>query len=246
MLTAYDSSFAKLVDNAGTDSILVGDSLGMVMQGHSSTVPVTLEQVAYHVGCVTRSTHRAWVVADLPFGSYQEGKQQVIRSAVSLMQAGAKMVKLEGAGWAAEAIHALTERGIPVCAHLGLTPQTVHALGGFRIQGRDESSAEVLMKQVDEVVQAGATMLVLELIPSALAARITSAHPTTITIGIGAGSATSGQVLVLQDMLGITTGKVPKFVRNFMDGAPDIAAALREYVASVKARRFPDDALHGY
>ena len=246
MLTAYDASFARLADEAGVDVLLVGDSLGMVIQGHGSTLPVSLADTAYHTQCVARSNRSAWLISDLPFGSYQESTEQALRSSAVLMQAGAHMVKLEGGGWTVDAVHALTQRGIPVCAHLGLTPQSVHALGGYRIQGRDEASATTLIRHAKELAQAGASMLVLELVPSNVAAQVQKALPLLITIGIGAGPQTSGQVLVLHDMLGITRGKLPRFVRNFMDGGVSIEQALRVYVAAVKARSFPDAELHGY
>ena len=246
MLTAYDSSFARIADRAGVDCILVGDALGMVVQGHDTTVPVTLEQMCYHVSCAARGTSRAWLIGDLPFGSYQRSVGQAIDSSVALMRAGARMVKLEGSGWAAEQIRALTERGIPVCAHLGLTPQTVHALGGYRIQGRDEDGANRLIAQALEIAQAGAAMLVLELVPSAVTARVIEQIPDVMTIGIGAGNATSGQVLVLHDMLGVTQGKLPRFVRNFMEGSGDVLRALEAYVGAVKDRTFPDPQIHGY
>lgn len=246
MLTAYDSSFARVADRAGVDCILVGDSLGMVVQGHDSTVPVTLEQMCYHVSCVARGIGRAWLIGDLPFGSYHQSVAQAIDSSVALMRAGARMVKLEGGGWTTEQIRALTERGIPVCAHLGLTPQSVHALGGYRIQGRDEDGANRLIGQAVEVAQAGAAMLVLELVPSAVTARVIEKIPDVMTIGIGAGNATSGQVLVLHDMLGITQGKLPRFVRNFMDGSGDVMRAIESYVGAVKDRTFPDQQVHGY
>lgn len=245
MLTAYDASFARLYDACGVDVILVGDSLGNVIQGRDGTVPVTLEQMAYHVEAVARGCELAWVIGDLPFGSYQESAEQAMRSAVRLMQAGAQMVKLEGGGWTTEAVRFIVERGVPVCAHLGLTPQTVHALGGHRIQGRDADGAETLLRHATELAQAGATMLVLELVPSALANRVTEAVPIP-TIGIGAGPGTSGQVLVMHDMLGVTRGRVPRFVRNFMEGAGSIEAAIRAYVQAVKDCSFPDAVAHGY
>jgi 3-methyl-2-oxobutanoate hydroxymethyltransferase len=245
MLTAYDASSAALLDAAGVDCLLVGDSLGMVVQGHASTLPVTLEQMAYHTACVARANRSAWLVADLPFGSYQESTEQAVRSATVLMQAGAQMVKLEGGGWTAPLVEALVARGIPVCAHLGLTPQSVHALGGYRIQGRDAQAAAQLEAHARELGAAGAAMLVLELMPSALAARISADFPG-ITIGIGAGAQTHGQVLVLQDMLDISNGPKPRFVRNFMQGAPSIAAAVETYVRDVKSGAFPDEARHGY
>jgi 3-methyl-2-oxobutanoate hydroxymethyltransferase len=245
MLTCYDASFARVLDDAGVDTLLVGDSLGMVLQGHRSTAPVTLEEMAYHVRCVARGNRNAWLVGDLPFGSYHRSAAQAMESAAVLMQAGAQMVKLEGGGWTAATVRFLTERGIPVCAHLGLTPQSVEALGGYRIQGRSEEAAATLKRHAVELAGAGATMLVLELMPSALAREVTRSLDIPV-IGIGAGSGCSGQVLVLHDMLGLTRGKLPRFVRNFMDGAPSIEAAVRSFVAEVKARRFPDDAVHGY
>ncbi len=244
MLTCYDASFARVLDDAGVDTLLVGDSLGMVLQGHRSTAPVTLEEMAYHVRCVARGNRNAWLIGDLPFGSYHQSAAQAMESAAVLMQAGAQMVKLEGGGWTAATVRFLTERGIPVCAHLGLTPQSVDALGGYRVQGRNEESAATLKRHATELADAGAAMLVLELMPGALGGELTRSLKIPV-IGIGAGKACSGQVLVLHDMLGITRGKLPRFVRNFMDGAPSIEAAIRSYVAEVKARRFPDDS-HGY
>jgi 3-methyl-2-oxobutanoate hydroxymethyltransferase len=246
MLTAYDATFARLADEAGVDCLLVGDSLGMVLQGHASTLPVTLEEMAYHTACAARGNRSAWLIADLPFGSYHEGWAQGVASSAALMKAGAQMVKIEGGDWTPEIVHALVRRGIPVCAHLGLTPQSVHALGGYRIQGRDDDGAATLERQARELAEAGAAMLVLELMPSAVAARIQAALPELMTIGIGAGPGTAGQVLVLHDMLGATRGKLPRFVRNFMQGADGIEGALRAYVGAVKDRSFPDPALHGY
>jgi 3-methyl-2-oxobutanoate hydroxymethyltransferase len=245
MLTAYDAASAALLDAAGVDCLLVGDSLGMVMQGHASTLPVTLEQMVYHTQCVARGNRSAWLIADLPFGSYQGSTEQAIASSVALMQAGAQMIKLEGGGWTAPLVAALVERGIPVCAHLGLTPQSVHALGGYRIQGRDAQAADTLRQHAAELGAAGAAMLVLELVPSDLAADISAAFPG-ITIGIGAGSRTHGQVLVLHDMLGITLGPKPRFVRNFLLGASSVFDAVRAYVLAVKSGDFPNEAMHGY
>ena len=246
MLTAYDAMFARLVDEAGVDTILVGDSLGMIVQGHSSTVPVTLDDMAYHTRCVARGNRTAWVVGDLPYGSYQENREQALRSSVALMQAGAHMIKLEGGGWTAETVHFLTERGIPVCAHLGLTPQSVHALGGYRIQGRDEAGAATLRRHAKELADAGASMMVLELMPSSVARDVQADNPGVMTIGIGAGAGTSGQVLVLHDMLHITRGKLPRFVRNFMAEGGSIEDAVRRYVSAVKDGSFPDESVHGY
>ena len=221
MLTCYDATFARVLDNAGVDCLLVGDSLGMVLQGEASTVPVTLDAMAYHVRCVARGNRHAWVIGDLPFGSYQQSPAQAMQGAAVLMQAGAQMVKLEGGGWTADTVRFLTERGVPVCAHLGLTPQSVHALGGYRVQGRDDAAAATLASHARGLADAGAAMLVLELMPSALAAEITKSVDIPV-IGIGAGNRCSGQVLVLHDMLGVTRGKLPRFVRNFMEGAPSI------------------------
>jgi 3-methyl-2-oxobutanoate hydroxymethyltransferase len=245
MLTCYDATFARLLDDARVDCLLVGDSLGMVLQGRTSTVPVTLDEVAYHTQCVARGNRTAWIIGDLPFGSYQASTEQAIRSATALMQAGAQMVKLEGGGWTAPVVRALVERGISVCAHLGLTPQSVHALGGWRVQGRDTASASTLKTHATELAQAGASMLVLELMPATLAAEITESLPIPV-IGIGAGPLCSGQVLVLHDMLGLAPGKPPRFVRNFMDGSQGIAQALRRYVEDVKAGRYPDPQLHSH
>ncbi len=245
MLTCYDAAFARVLDHTGVDCLLIGDSLGMVLQGLGSTLPVTLADMAYHVRCVAQGNRSAWVIGDLPFGSYQQSPAQAMESATMLMQAGAHMVKLEGGGWTADTVRFLTQRGIPVCAHLGLTPQSVHALGGYRIQGRDDESAATLRLHAQQLADAGAAMLVLELMPSAVAAAITASLPIP-TIGIGAGVDCAGQVLVLHDMLGLGHGKQPRFVRDFMQGAASIEAAIANYVADVKARRFPDPALHSY
>jgi 3-methyl-2-oxobutanoate hydroxymethyltransferase len=246
MLTCYDASFARLLDAAEVDCLLVGDSLGMVLQGQASTVPVSLEEMVYHTRCVARGNQHAWLISDLPFGSYQESKEQALRSSAALMQAGAQMVKLEGGGWTAEAVHFLTQRGVPVCAHLGLTPQSVHALGGYRVQGRDADGAALLRRHAAELSDAGASMLVLELVPTAVAAEITQDNPQLITVGIGAGNVTAAQVLVLHDMLGITRGKLPRFVRNFLLDGTGIEDAIRLYVKDVKSGAFPDNAVHGF
>ena len=247
MLTCYDASFARLLDAAGVDVLLVGDSLGMVLQGHDSTVPVSLDEMAYHTQCVARGNRHAWIVGDLPFGSYHASIEQALHSAARLMQSGAHMVKLEGGGWTAEIVRFLVERGIPVCAHLGLTPQSVHALGGYRVQGRDDAAAETLRTHARELADAGATMLVLELVPAALARDVAAALPIPV-IGIGAGAGCTGQVLVLHDMLGLTQGRLPRFVRNFMadDAGGGVEAALRRYVAAVKDGSFPVDAIHSH
>lgn len=250
MLTAYDATFAAVADSAGVECLLIGDSLGMVCQGLSSTVGVTLDTMCYHVESVARGLRRvqgtAWILGDLPFGSYQESKEQAIRSASALMGAGAHMIKLEGGGWITETVHFLVERGIPVCAHLGLTPQTVHALGGYRVQGRSESDALKLKREALELQDAGASMLVLEMVPAALATEVTQQLPRCHTIGIGSGNGTAGQVLVMHDMLGINLGKNPKFVRNFMDGQSSVRHAMAAYVQAVKNGSFPDNAVHAW
>ncbi|MFN3566474.1 MAG: 3-methyl-2-oxobutanoate hydroxymethyltransferase [Burkholderiaceae bacterium] len=244
MLTCYDASFAALLDECGVDVLLVGDSLGMVIQGERSTLPVTVEHVAYHTRCVAQTARRAWLIADMPFGSYQASPIAAYDNAARLMAAGAQMVKLEGGAWLAPTVRRMTTRGIPVCAHLGLTPQSIHALGGYRVQGRTEEAAARLKRDAAALQEAGATMLVLELVPSALAAEVTRSLAIP-TIGIGAGAECSGQVLVLHDMLDVYPGRRPRFVRNFMDGAPSIRAAIEAYVAAVKSRAFPGPE-HGY
>ena len=250
MLTAYDATFAAVADAAGVECILVGDSLGMVCQGLPSTVGVSLETMAYHTASVARGLRRAqgtaWVVADLPYGSYQESAEQAMRSATVLMQAGAHMVKLEGGGWTAPIVRFLVERGIPVCAHLGLTPQTVHALGGYRVQGRGDEGAAQLRRHALQLQDMGASMLVLEMVPAELSARLTEELTHCHTIGIGAGNGTAGQVLVLHDMLGMNLGKMPKFVRNFMQETGSIKEAMAAYVRAVKDGSFPDNTLHAW
>ena len=250
MLTAYDATFAAVADAAGVETILVGDSLGMVCQGLPSTVGVSLETMAYHTASVARGLRRAqgtaWVVADLPYGSYQESAEQAMRSATVLMQAGAHMVKLEGGGWTAPIVRFLVERGIPVCAHLGLTPQTVHALGGYRVQGRGDEGAAQLRRHALQLQDMGASMLVLEMVPAELSARLTEELTHCHTIGIGAGNGTAGQVLVVHDMLGVNLGKMARFVHNFMQDAGSVRGAMEAYVQAVKQGRFPDNTLHAW
>ena len=250
MLTAYDATYAAVADAAGVECILVGDSLGMVCQGLPSTVGVTLESMRYHVQSVVRGLERvqgrAWVIGDLPFGSYQASREEALHSATVLMQAGAHMVKLEGGGWTTDTVHFLVERGIPVCAHLGLTPQTVHALGGYRVQGRNDDSAKQLTAHALELQDAGASMVVLEMVPEALSTQLTHQLPRCHTIGIGAGNGTAGQVLVMHDMLGVHTGKTPKFVRNFLQGQHSVQDAIAAYVAAVKDGSFPDNTQHAW
>jgi 3-methyl-2-oxobutanoate hydroxymethyltransferase len=244
MLTCYDASFAALLDSVGVDMLLIGDSLGMVLQGHDSTLPVTVEQIAYHTGCVVRGSTRAFVVADMPFGSYQESPQQAFRNAATLMAAGAQMVKLEGGADFVETTHFLVARGIPVCAHIGLTPQSVHTLGGYRVQGKGVEAAAKLLADAHLLEDAGAQMLLMEAIPAELATRVTN-ELRIPTIGIGAGAGCSGQVLVLHDMLNVFPGKKARFVRNFMEGSSSIGDAVKRYCDAVRDGSFPGPE-HGF
>lgn len=244
MLTAYDATLAQAACQAGVEVLLVGDSLGMVLQGHDSTLPVSLADMAYHTASVKRGNQGALVLADLPFMAYATPEQTFASSAV-LMQAGAHMIKLEGASWLAEPIRQLAERGVPVCAHLGLTPQAVNVFGGYKVQGRGEAAARQLRADAMALEQAGTAMLLLECVPSELAAEISQSVKIPV-IGIGAGSATDGQVLVMHDMLGLSlTGRAPKFVKNFMEGQPNIQAAFAAYVRAVKDVSFPAEE-HGF
>ncbi len=237
MLTCYDASFAALMDQAGVDTILIGDSLGMVVQGHGTTLPVTVDDIAYHTACVARGCKRPLLIGDLPFGA-NNTPQQAMENAAVLMRAGAEMVKLEGGTWLAPTVKLLVERGMPVCAPLGLTPQSVHQLGGFKVQGKTDSAAEQLLADAMAMQEAGASMLVLEAIPAPLAAEVTK-QLSIPTIGIGAGIDCSGQVLVLHDMIGAFPGHRPKFVKDFMQGQSSLAGAIGAYVAAVKDRSFP-------
>ena len=244
MLTSYDASFARVLDDNGTDLILVGDSLGMVVQGHDSTLPVRVDDIVYHTAAVARGAKRALKIADFPFGS-DGSPQEAHAAAVRFIQAGASMVKLEGAGHKLETIRFLVEREIPVCAHLGLTPQSVLKFGGYRVQGRDEAAAARLREEARAVAEAGAQLLVLECLPSSLAAAIT-ADLAIPTIGIGAGPGCDGQVLVLHDFLGLDTGhRRPKFVKDFLAEGGSVAGAVRAYADAVRSGAFPDDA-HSY
>ena len=236
-LTCYDASFARVLEAAGVDILLVGDSLGMVVQGHASTLPVKLAEMAYHTRCVAAGAERALVVADLPFGSYQPSPQHAFTAAARLMAAGAHMVKLEGGAVMVDTVAFLTQRGIPVCAHVGLLPQSVNQLGGYRVQGRDEAGAAQLVADARALEAAGAGLIVLEMVPAALARAVTASLAIP-TIGIGAGADCSGQVLVLYDMLGVYP-RAPKFSKNFLAGAEGIEAAVRAYVAAVKDGSFP-------
>ena len=244
MLTCYDASFSALCDEQGVDVLLVGDSLGMVLQGHDSTLPVSVADMAYHTAAVARGSRHAYLIADMPFGSFQESPQLAFRNAAALLAAGAQMVKLEGGEAMAGTTRFLVQRGIPVCAHVGLTPQSVHQLGGYRVQGKDDSGAAQLMADAQAQQDAGASLIVLEAIPSPLAAAVTQ-QLRIPTIGIGAGAECSGQVLVLHDMLDIAPGRKPRFVKNFMAGQPSIGAAIAAYVRDVKAGTFPAPE-HGY
>jgi 3-methyl-2-oxobutanoate hydroxymethyltransferase len=238
-LTAYDYSFAHLLDSAGIDMIIVGDSVGMVCQGHETTLPVTLSDMVYHTRCVASGCQRTLIVADMPFLSYEVGPEQTFTNAGRLMKEGcAHVVKIEGGRAMAETVRFLTERGIPVCGHLGLTPQSVHQLGGFRVQGRDKAAAERLRNDAHALQEGGASILVLEAIPSELAKDV-SAELTIPTIGIGAGPDCDGQVLVLQDMLGIYPRPSPKFSKNFMEGNGSIQAAVEAFIAAVREQEFP-------
>src|SRR4249919_4235542 len=244
MLTAYDAGFARVLDDNGTDLVLVGDSLGMVVQGQGSTLPVAVDDIVYHVRCVARGLSRALLIADLPFGA-DATPEPALDASMRCLQAGAAMVKLEGAGHKLEVIRFLVEREIPVCAHLGLTPQSVLRLGGYKVQGREVAAAARLREDARLVAEAGATLLVLECVPSSVAAAITRAS-TIPTIGIGAGAQCDGQVLVLHDLLGANTGhRRPKFVKDFLAEGGSLAGAVRAYADAVRSGAFPD-AAHAY
>ena len=237
-ITAYDASFAALVDEAGVDVVLVGDSLGMVIQGHNTTVPVTLEDVIYHCKAVSRGLYRPFLMADMPFMTYAS-PEQALNNAVRLMQeGGAKMVKLEGGASQVAIVEFLANHDIAVCAHLGLKPQSVHKAGGFRVQGRQDDAAEQMRRDAKALEQAGADLILLECIPSALGAQITSELSVPV-IGIGAGPETDGQILVLYDLLDITSGRKPKFSRNFMAGVDSPLQAIKNYVSAVRDKTYP-------
>lgn len=238
MLTCYDASFATMLDRAGVDAVLIGDSLGMVIGGHSSTLPVTIDDMIYHTRCVAAGARSALIVADMSFGSYQASREQAYANGARLMAAGAQMVKIEGGAWLAPTVEFLVARGIPVCGHLGLQPQSVHRFGGYKAQGKTDTSARALREDADALAAAGIELLVFEMVPAQLAGEVTAALGVP-TIGIGAGAACSGQVLVLYDMLGIYPGKPARFVRNFMTGHDSIEAAVAAYVKAVKDGSFP-------
>lgn len=244
MLTAYDAGFARVLDANGVDMVLVGDSLGMVVQGHGSTLPVTVDDIAYHTRCVARGLSRALLLSDLPFQS-DATLERALEASTRFLQAGAGMVKLEGAGHKLDVIRFLVEREIPVCAHLGLTPQSVLRFGGYKVQGREDIAAKKLREDAQAVADAGASMLVLECVPSSLAAAITAAIPIP-TIGIGAGADCDGQVLVLHDLLGLDSGhRRPKFVKDFLAEGGSVAGAVRAFADAVRDGSFPD-AEHAY
>lgn len=236
VLTVYDASFAAVIEQAGIEVVLVGDSLGNVIQGQDSTVPVTVDEMAYHTAAVRRGNSKSLLITDMPYMSYST-IEQTLHNAAHLMQVGAQMVKLEGGAWLLDSVHALTERGIPVCGHLGLTPQSVSKLGGYRVQGRDTAAAEQMLADAQGLQEAGADLVVLECVPSALGAKISSALEIPV-IGIGAGPDTDAQVLVLYDLLGIAPSS-PKFSRNFMSDHNSIAAAIEAYAEAVRNGRFP-------
>ena len=240
VLTCYDASFAALLDAQGVDILLVGDSLGMVLQGHETTLPVSLDDMVYHTECVARRVTRAFIIGDMPFGTFQISPEETFANAAMLMAAGAHMVKLEGGAVMAETVRFLSMRGIPVCGHIGLTPQSVHQMGGYRVQGKELSAAQQLMEDAVALEEAGAEMLVLEVMPATLAEKITAAISIP-TIGIGAGAFCSGQVLVLHDMLNIYPGKKARFAKDYLLGAGSTTAAVKNYVAEVKSGAFPTE-----
>lgn len=238
VLTAYDATFATILEQAGIDVILVGDSLGMVIQGQESTLPVTVNDIVYHTQNVVRGSQQAFIIADLPFMSYANAEQAIINAARLMAEGGAQMVKLEGGSVVVDIVKQLTERGIPVCGHLGLLPQSVHRLGGYRVQGREPEQAKILIEQAQQLQQAGADMLVLECVPASLGKAITKAVKIPV-IGIGAGADCDGQVLVLYDMLGLTSEPTPKFNQNFLAATGSILTAVEKYVEAVKSGQFP-------
>ncbi len=238
MLTAYDASFSHTLEQSGVDVILVGDSLGMVIQGQESTLPVTVDDMVYHTQNVVRGSEKVFIIADMPFMSYANTEQAIQNAARLMAEGGAQMVKLEGGAVIADTVKKLTNIGIPVCAHLGLLPQSVHRLGGYRVQGRDDNDAKQLIDDAKSLQQSGADMLVIECIPADLATRVTAAVEIPV-IGIGAGNSCDGQVLVLYDMLGITPGKRPRFSHDFLADTGAIPAAISKYVQDVKSGDFP-------
>jgi 3-methyl-2-oxobutanoate hydroxymethyltransferase len=236
VITAYDFTFSKLIENAEIEVILVGDSLGNVIQGRDSTIPVTVDEMAYHTEAVKRGNNRALLVTDMPFMSYAN-EVQALENAATLMQAGAQMVKLEGGEWLAETVHLLTERGIPVCGHVGLTPQSVHKLGGYKVQGKEEQAAAQMIVDAKALESAGAELIVVECVPSSLGRELSEVLDIPV-IGIGAGPDTDAQVLVLHDMLGISQS-LPRFSKNFLDDNASIQEAITAYGNAVRSGTFP-------
>lgn len=239
-LTAYDATLARCADSAGIDVLLVGDSLGMVLQGNASTLSVTLDDIAYHTRCVSRGSSRSLLMVDLPFMSNAD-TGQLLRDAATLMRAGAELIKIEGDAWMADGIRELNRRGVPVCAHLGLAPQSVNRLGGFKVQGKDDADARRIVEDAECLVEAGAAAILLECVPRTLAQRVSQAVNVPV-IGIGAGPDVDGQILVMHDALGLDSGYAPRFVKNFLRGHESIEAAFQHYDRAVKAREFPADA----
>lgn len=237
-LTAYDASFASMVDAAGMDLVLVGDSLGMVIQGHNTTVPVTMEHMVYHTRCVSRGLHRAFLVADMPFASYAMPEQAFANAARLMQEGGAKMIKLEGGMQQLRIVEFLAVRDIPVCAHIGLTPQSVHKLGGFKVQGREDAAARQMLAEAKALEEAGADIVLLECVPSAVGAAITQAVQVPV-IGIGAGPDVDGQILVLYDLLGVTPGRKPRFAKDYMAEAQGPLEAAQAYVKEVREGAYP-------
>ncbi|MEB7884128.1 3-methyl-2-oxobutanoate hydroxymethyltransferase [Serratia fonticola] len=238
-ITAYDASFAQLFEEQGIKVLLVGDSLGMTLQGHDSTLPVTVADVAYHTRAVRRGAPASLLLADLPFMSYAT-PELACQSAAEVMRAGANMVKIEGGSWLCETVKMLTERAVPVCGHLGLTPQSVNVFGGYKVQGRDELAAKQLLIDAQNLELAGMQLLVLECVPTELARQVTEALSIPV-IGIGAGNATDGQILVMHDALGITGGHTPKFAKNFLAQGGDIRGAVQQYIREVEQGIYPDE-----
>lgn len=238
-ITAYDATFSALANQAGIDVLLVGDSLGMVLQGCDSTLPVSIDDMVYHTRCVSQGNSQSLVMADMPFMS-NITVEDTLRNAAKLMQAGAHIIKLEGDDWLSDAILALSQRGVPVCAHLGLTPQSVNKLGGYKVQGKQVDAAEKMLTAALTLEAAGADIILLECVPSSLATKITAACSVPV-IGIGAGNTTDGQVLVMHDLLGANSGHTPKFVKNFLNEASSIQDAFSRYDQAVKSGEFPSD-----
>lgn len=243
MLTAYDATFSHLLSNLGVETLLIGDSLGMVVQGQPSTLPVTVAEMVYHTQAVARGNQGALLIADMPFNSYGT-VEQCLESAGALMQAGAHMVKLEGGDWLCDSVRALSRMGIPSCVHMGLTPQSVNKFGGYKVQGREQDAARSMIDEAIALAEAGADFILLECVPSKLAKAITDAVPVPV-VGIGAGNATDGQVLVCYDMLGLTQHRLPKFVKNYMNEHGNYEAAVKAYISEVKALTFPSSE-HGF